>query len=380
MTAFNGIRFSYAYQVFRAEDGLLCAEGASEHCFLDEAARVPVALRRREPEMYNVWKQLMGSPLEKNACIRFQKLLSPNIFNGYGTTETFWNSFLRPYDLPEMAGTAGRSCTDDEVRLVHVYDDRRAEPEDVVPTDGKTTGEIIIFSPFKSALSYLDNPELTAEKYYKGWLYTHDLGTWDEQQFVTVSGRKDDMMNQRATGVLCVYCAIGQKTSSVAALVHELEKTGTLEHTVVVASTAADSPAMLRPRPGTGNRTGAAKRESEIERRPALYTPSPSSQWAKAGHWETEKTAARTWGRPRRCESGDLQSARKHCTSGMGGRGLPSFVTEKRLPHLQRCGSFLLVWLPLRACSGADPPRPPLQIETEPRHPPVRFRRNPPES
>jgi len=59
MTAFNGIRFSYAYQVFRAEDGLLCAEGASEHCFLDEAARVPVALRRREPEMYNVWKQLM---------------------------------------------------------------------------------------------------------------------------------------------------------------------------------------------------------------------------------------------------------------------------------------------------------------------------------
>lgn len=52
------------------------------------------------------------------------------------------------------------------------------------------------------------------------------------------------MMNQRATGVLCVYCAIGQKTSSVAALVHELEKTGTLEHTVVVASTAADSPAM----------------------------------------------------------------------------------------------------------------------------------------
>ena len=136
----------------------------------------------------------MGSPLEKNACIRFQKLLSPNIFNGYGTTETFWNSFLRPYDLPEMAGTAGRSCTDDEVRLVHVYDDRRAEPEDVVPTDGKTTGEIIIFSPFKSALSYLDNPELTAEKYYKGWLYTHDLGTWDEQQFVTVSGRKDDMI------------------------------------------------------------------------------------------------------------------------------------------------------------------------------------------
>lgn len=49
----------------------------------------------------------MGSPLEKEACIRFQNVLTPNIFNGYGTTETFWNTFLRPYDLPEMAGSAG---------------------------------------------------------------------------------------------------------------------------------------------------------------------------------------------------------------------------------------------------------------------------------
>ena len=62
----------------------------------------------------------MGSPLEKEACIRFQKVLTPNIFNGYGTTESFWNTFLRPFDLPEMSGTAGRSCTDDEVKIVKV--------------------------------------------------------------------------------------------------------------------------------------------------------------------------------------------------------------------------------------------------------------------
>ncbi len=90
----------------------------------------------------------MGSPLEKAACIRYQELLSPNIFNGYGTTESFWNTF-RPYDLPEMAGSAGRSCTDDEVRLVNVYDDRKAEPDDTVPCDNKTEGEIIIKCPNK---------------------------------------------------------------------------------------------------------------------------------------------------------------------------------------------------------------------------------------
>ncbi len=52
------------------------------------------------------------------------------------------------------------------------------------------------------------------------------------------------MVNQRDTGVVCVYCAIGQKASSVANLVRTLEESGTLEHSVVVASTAADSAAM----------------------------------------------------------------------------------------------------------------------------------------
>ena len=35
---------------------------------------------------------------------------------------------------------------------------------------------------------------MTAQKFYKGWLYTGDVGVWDENEFVTVSGRKDDMI------------------------------------------------------------------------------------------------------------------------------------------------------------------------------------------
>ena len=52
------------------------------------------------------------------------------------------------------------------------------------------------------------------------------------------------MANQKDTGVICVYCAIGQKAASVANLVHTLQESGTMDHTVVVASTAADSSAM----------------------------------------------------------------------------------------------------------------------------------------
>lgn len=143
----------------------------------------------------------MGSPLEKEACIRFQKVLTPNIFNGYGTTETFWNTFLRPFDLPQMSGTAGRSCTDDEVRIVKIYDDKKAEPDDIVPFDNATEGEIIIKSPAKSPMCYVNNEQATKEKFYKGWMYTSDIGTWDEKQFVTIVGRKDDMIISKGENI-----------------------------------------------------------------------------------------------------------------------------------------------------------------------------------
>ena len=136
----------------------------------------------------------MGSPLEKAQCIRFQETLTPNIFNGYGTTETFWNTFLRPYDLPEMSGSAGRSCTDDDVRVVKAYEDKKAEPNEFVAKDGKEVGEVIIKSPSKSTMCYFDNPKVTKEKYYKGYLYTGDLATWDDKEYVTIAGRKDDMI------------------------------------------------------------------------------------------------------------------------------------------------------------------------------------------
>ena len=52
------------------------------------------------------------------------------------------------------------------------------------------------------------------------------------------------MMRQKDSDVLCIYCAIGQKASSIASLVHDLEENGTMEHTVVVASPASDTATM----------------------------------------------------------------------------------------------------------------------------------------
>lgn len=136
----------------------------------------------------------MGSPLERAACIRYQQVLTPNIYNGYGTTETFWNTFLRPFDLPDMAGTAGGSCLDDEVRVVKSYPDRRAEPDDEVAHDNIEVGEVIIKTSAKSSYCYFNNAAETENKFYKGFAYTGDLGTWDENNYISIRGRKDDMI------------------------------------------------------------------------------------------------------------------------------------------------------------------------------------------
>lgn len=135
----------------------------------------------------------MGAPLERSACLRYQRVLTPRIFNGYGTTEAFWNTFLRPADLPEHAGSAGRACTDDDVAVVRVYDDRLADPSDTVARDGTETGEVIMRS-VKSGYSYVNAAGEQAARFRDGWLYSGDLATWDAQEYVTIIGRKDDMI------------------------------------------------------------------------------------------------------------------------------------------------------------------------------------------
>ena len=50
----------------------------------------------------------------------------------------------------------------------------------------------------------------------------------------------DAIINQKGTGIKCIYVAIGQKQSTVANVVRKLEEYGALEHTIVVSATASD--------------------------------------------------------------------------------------------------------------------------------------------
>ena len=62
----------------------------------------------------------------------------------------------------------------------------------------------------------------------------------------------DTIINQRDTGVKCIYVAIGQKASSIAAVVRKLEEHDALKHTIIVAATASDSAAMQYIAPYAG--------------------------------------------------------------------------------------------------------------------------------
>ena len=62
----------------------------------------------------------------------------------------------------------------------------------------------------------------------------------------------DAIINQKGTGIKCIYVAIGQKMSTIANIVRTLEEHGAMEHTIVMAASASDPAPMLYISPYSG--------------------------------------------------------------------------------------------------------------------------------
>ena len=71
----------------------------------------------------------------------------------------------------------------------------------------------------------------------------------------------DAIINQKNTGIKCIYVAVGQKASSVASVVRKLEEHGAMDHTIVVAATASDPAAMQFLAPFAGCTMGEYYRD-----------------------------------------------------------------------------------------------------------------------
>jgi F-type H+-transporting ATPase subunit alpha len=66
----------------------------------------------------------------------------------------------------------------------------------------------------------------------------------------------DTIVNQRGTGVICIYVAIGQKKSNVAELANTLESLGAMEHSIIVNASASESAALQFLAPYSGATIG----------------------------------------------------------------------------------------------------------------------------
>ncbi len=71
----------------------------------------------------------------------------------------------------------------------------------------------------------------------------------------------DAIINQKNTGIKCIYVAVGQKASSVAAVVRKLEEHGAMDHTIIVAANASDPAAMQYLAPFAGCTMGEYYRD-----------------------------------------------------------------------------------------------------------------------
>jgi F-type H+/Na+-transporting ATPase subunit alpha len=72
----------------------------------------------------------------------------------------------------------------------------------------------------------------------------------------------DAIVNQKDTGVICIYVAIGQKASSIASVVRKLEEHGAMEHTIIVAATASEAAALQYIAPYAGCSMGEFFRDN----------------------------------------------------------------------------------------------------------------------
>ena len=67
----------------------------------------------------------------------------------------------------------------------------------------------------------------------------------------------DTIINNAKNDLICIYCAIGQKRSSIAQVVQTLTEAGAMGHTIIVAASASEPAPMLYLAPLCGDRVSA---------------------------------------------------------------------------------------------------------------------------
>ena len=106
------------------------------------------------------------------------------LFERYGTTETNIATALRPRDQLRKIASVGQPLPATHVRVVDDLEN---------PVPAGTVGELAVASPYLFA-GYLNLPELTARAMSGDWFVTGDLARIDDEGYVYIVDRKNDMI------------------------------------------------------------------------------------------------------------------------------------------------------------------------------------------
>lgn len=123
--------------------------------------------------------------LQKAVKDIWQKVTGTTVIEGYGLTETSPVVTCNPIDGTDRVGTIGLPLPDTDVKLMD-------EDGNEVTKVGES-GEICVKGP-QVMQGYYNKPEETAKVFKDGWLYTGDVGTFDEDGFFKIVDRKKDMI------------------------------------------------------------------------------------------------------------------------------------------------------------------------------------------
>jgi len=131
----------------------------------------------------------LGMQLTAEIADQWRKFLTEGaeiVEHSFGLTETHTGDTFMPLDRPPKWGSVGIPAYGEEFKIVSWEDKNK-----VVPLG--ELGEIAVFSP-SNFKGYWNKPKETAESLIDGWVYTGDIGRFDEDGYIYWLGRKKEMI------------------------------------------------------------------------------------------------------------------------------------------------------------------------------------------
>jgi long-chain acyl-CoA synthetase len=125
-----------------------------------------------------------GAPMPVDVMRRFESTFGVRVLEGYGLSETAPVVSFNQLHKPSKPGTVGLPIFGVDVRCVD---------EDGRPVARGERGEVVVRGP-NIMKGYLNRPEATNEATRNGWFHTGDIGTIDEDGYLSIVDRKKDMI------------------------------------------------------------------------------------------------------------------------------------------------------------------------------------------